>query len=843
MTIGKKTKYYIFSAVIVLTLYSVVWAVPAPKGSSILYDRYFDSATTSESEKTTDVLTFPPDTGNKVDVPQPNTNPLDESGKDSPFTLQNPPGVGTTIEYDPETNTYNFQYMTGSTPYGPGANMDINEFIDYDLRKETANYWKEKGVGYKGGGNRRGGGGIIPQLKIGGDVFESIFGSNVIDIRPSGSAELIFGVIHRTDQNPNIPVKQRRRTNFNFDQNIQLNLLAKIGDKIEFNLNYNTEANFDFETEKIKLKYEGKEDDIIQLLEFGNVSLPLNSSLITGSQSLFGIKTQLKFGNLTVTAVASEQTSETKTITVTGGAQTNEFYFKADEYEENKHYFIGQYFRDHYNKYLETLPLVGSPIVITKIEVWRTTIGAATTENRNIVAFTDLGEAHPQFQGFQYVGGNMPDNGINNLTSVVDSSLIRDISTIYGNMRSLGLTSGIDYEKVESARLLSSSEYTFNSKLGFISLNSALGPDQVLAVAFQYTVIGDNKVYQVGEFSNEVSAPSCLRVKLLKSTTLDTKSTLWKLMMKNVYSLSAYQISPDKFRLNVLYKGDEAGIANGFFDEGAQKGIPLIRLMGLDRLNQQMDPFPDGIFDFIDGAATTGGTINAANGRVYFPKIEPFGKDLQEVLTDPVLAAKYAFDSLYTTTKTIAQQFTDKNKYYIEGSYKSSYGSEYSLNAMNVPEGSVKVTAGGIPLIENIDYTVNYSMGSISILNEGILNSGTPISITVEDNASYAAQKRRMFGANLDYQFSKNFNIGATILNLRERPITQKVNYGDEPINNVIWGMNFAYKSKVPFITKLVDFLPFHSTTAESNFSADGEFAHFIPGHSRAIGKVGITYI
>ena len=419
---------------------------------------------------------------------------------------------------------------------------------------------------------------------------------------------LKFGFKYIQTDNYSIPVKQRRTPSFLFDQDIQLNLIAKIGDKIEFNLNYTTdELTMDNNMDKIKLKYAGKEDDILQLIEFGNVTLPLNSTLITGSQSLFGIKTQLKFGNLMVTAVASKKQSTSETMTITGGAEENDFYFRADEYEENRHFFLGQFFYDHYNEYLSTLPLVGSPIVITKIEVWRTTVGAATTNNRNIVAFTDLGEADPEFSALSYnpmySGGQYPDDRINNLNAIVDTSMIRNIANVSNNMQSLGLKAGVNYEKVESARLLSPSEYTFNSKLGFISLNSALTSDQVLAVAFQYTVIGDTTVYQVGEFSNEVSAPNSIRVKLLKSSTLNTKSPLWKLMMKNVYNLSAYQVSSEKFRLNVLYTGDADGIANGFFTKGRNKGIAIIKLMGLDRLNQQQDPNPDGIFDFLDGVS------------------------------------------------------------------------------------------------------------------------------------------------------------------------------------------------------------------------------------------------
>ena len=868
MTNIHKRTYRFITAMAVFALYSIVWAIPVPKSHYFpAYSDEFEQEQMSTNtpvaddielpyaeDLTIEIPVFPPDTGDKpiIDVPQPDNNPLNENTPSSPFLLNNPSGIGTNIEYNPITNSYDFQYMTGNTPFGPASSMDIKEYINYDLRHSIKNYWKNRGAKYAGGPNARGSG-LIPQIKVGGEIFESIFGSNIIDIRLSGSAELIFGIIHQKNKNPNLPVKQRKRTDFNFDENIQLNLSAKIGDKIEFNLNYNTEATFDWEGEELKLKYEGKEDDIIQLIEFGNINMPLNSTLITGSQTLFGAKTALKFGNLTVTALASEKQSESKSITISGGAQKNEFYFRADEYDENKHFFLGQFFRDHYNQYLETLPLVSSPIVITKIEVWRTTIGAATNENRNIIAFTDLGESSPAMSSIQHnynIHNDYPDNGINNLivgnnnaNAYLDSSQLRSISSVSNYLRTKGLVSGTDFEKIESARLLNSSEYTFNSKLGFISLNTALSSDQVLAVAFQYTVIGDDHVYQVGEFSNEVASPDCIRVKLLKSTNLNTKSPLWKLMMKNVYSLNAYQVAEKDFRLNVLYTGDDEGIANGFFNKGSQKGIPLIRLLGLDRLNQQKDPSPDGIFDFIDGAANNGGTISANNGKIYFPTVEPFGKDLRAVLTEPDIAEKYAFDSLYTMTKTMAQQFTSKNKYYIEGYYSSSYGSEFSLNTFNVPEGSVKVVAGGLTLTENVDYTVNYSMGTVSITNEGVLNSGTPITITMEDKNNFAVTKQRMLGATLDYRFSDNFNIGAVIMNLFEKPYTQKVNYGNEPINNLVWGMNLSYRTKLPFLTKFVDLLPLHSTTTESNFNIDAEFAHFVPGHSKAIGKEGTTYI
>ncbi|NTW23772.1 MAG: cell surface protein SprA, partial [Lentimicrobium sp.] len=641
---------------------------------------------------------------------------------------------------------------------------------------------------------------------------------------------------------------QRRTTNFDFQQRIQMSVMAKIGDKIEFNTNYNTEATFDFE-QKLKLKYEGKEDEIIKLIEAGDVTFPLNSTLITGSQSLFGLKTQLQFGKATVTGVFSQQKSETSTITVQGGAQTSEFSVKALDYEDNKHFFLAQSFADNYDNALSQLPIVNSNINITKIEVWLTNIGPAVTDNRNIVAFMDLAEKDPYNQSIiPNPAQRYPDNSANDLLTKFDTAIIRDINNVtdYLTGPPFGYMSGIDYEKVENARKLNSSEYTFNSKLGFISLNSTMNPDQVLAVAYQYTVIGQDSIFQVGEFSDEgIRPPSCLMVKLLKSTALNTKIPIWNLMMKNVYNIGAFQLNSEDFILNILYSGNENTVPTGYFTEGPEgvKGVPLIRVFNFDNLDVQQNPPHDGLFDFIDNAARQGGTIQSSNGRVFFTVREPFGSYLRTKLNDDQLANKYCYDSLYTLTKSGAQQYPDKNRYLIEGMYKSSGGSEISLNALNVPQGSVRVTAGGIPLTENVDYTVDYTLGRVKIINEGILNSGTPVSISLENNANFNLQTQTMMGMHVDYKVNKDLLIGATLLNLHERPLTQKTNFGQEPISNTMWGMDFSYQTESMFLTKLVDKLPFYSTKVPSRIQFNGEFAHFIPGHSKAIGETGTSYI
>ncbi len=810
------------------------------------------SSAARKSDANIFLLSPPPDgteTGDTINLIYPfqeNSNVLDPSSQ-SPIFLKPPSNILSGVEYDLENNEYIIKENLGEMDYRMPYTMSLDEYLKYDLDRSIQRYWGERS---KAAGANAKGDGIIPQIYVGSAAFEKIFGSNAIDIRPQGSVELTFGVLSNDRSDLSLSERQRNVTNFDFQQNIQMSVLAKIGDNIEFQTNYKTEATFEFEN-KLDLKYEGKEDEIIQLIEAGNVTLPLNSTLIQGSQALFGVKTQLKFGRTTVTTVYSEQKSESSNITVEDGAQTKHFSLNSDQYEENKHYLLAQYFKNNYDIALATLPIVRSNINITKIEVWVTNIGAAGTENRNIIAFQDMGEIRPYNSTIppktsiypdRYLSNDLMDMLMANETAARDINAVNNLLTgpkFYFN-------SGTDFVKVENARRLKATEYTFNSKLGFISLNARLNSQQTLAVAYRYNVIGDaSTIFQVGEFSDEgIDSPKVLMVKLLKSTSIDTKVPLWDLMMKNVYAIGAYQVQRENFIMNILYSGNDNGVSTAYLtNAGIVSGMPLIRVLNFDNLDPQLNPPYDGIFDYIDNAATQGGTIQGSNGRIYFTCLQPFGNYLRAKIGDPELADRYAYDSLYTLTKNSAQQYPEKNKFLLEGFYKSSSGSEIPLNALNVPRGSVQVTAGGVKLIENKDYTVDYAAGSVKIINEGVLNSGTPINISMESQSLFNIQTKRLMGTHVDYRVNEDFNIGGTILNLTERPLTQKVNYGDEPISNTIWGMDFAYQTQSKLITKMVNLLPLISTKEESKVTMDGEFAHFIPGYSKGIGKSGTSYI
>ncbi len=792
----------------------------------------------------TEVL--PPDTP-EIDLPYPFEDGIGGPGGNNSggLFMNNPSNVKSGFEYDPETGTYNYYEKIGDTYFKYPTYMDFDEYIDYDSEKSLQDYWKQKSAAEDINQTK----GFRPELTVKGEAFDRIFGGNKIDIRPQGSAQLSFGINRSTRDNPALPSNQRSTTTFDFNQQIQLNVIGNIGEKLKVSMSYNTEATFDFENQ-MKIEYTGYEDEIIQKIEAGNVSLPLRGQLITGSQTLFGIKTELKFGRMTVTSVLSQERGERKEINIQGGAQVQKFEKEGSDYEENKHFFLSHFFRDNYEQSLSTPPIITSRANITKVEIWVSNINQSTQNTKNIIGFADLGEIDPT----KYHGGpvtptvgaiNVYNNANDLYKNIADTSgaSLYNVPNIRGfvnasqELTAQGYVNGIDFEKYEQARLLQPSEYTLNSQLGYISLNSALNLDNILAVAFQYTM--DGQVYQVGEFSTDgVAGQDALYVKLLKGTTINTQLPTWDLMMKNVYSLGAFNISPSDFYLDIFYSNPATGVEIPFIPEGEVNGLPLVSVMNLDRLNMNNQASPDGVFDYINGI-----TINSNNGRIYFPVLEPFGSHLRSKFSNQAVADKFAFDSLYVTPQTLAEQDVKKNRYTIRGQYSSSTTSDISLNAMNIPEGSVRVTAGGAALTENVDYTVDYNLGRVKIINEGVLQSGTPIKISLESQSLFNIQTKTLMGSRFDYKISDDFNLGGTIIKLSERPLTRKINIGDEPINNTVVGFDLTYKKDLPFLTRWADKLPIYSTKEKSTITIEGEVAKLFPGNPGAIGKDGTAYL
>ncbi|HEX4886860.1 MAG TPA: cell surface protein SprA [Luteibaculaceae bacterium] len=791
-------------------------------------------------------------------LPYPVKDGLDprEDGKGA-IDLDDPNNISSDVEFDPATGKYTVSKKIGDRYYRYPMSFTLEEYTKYDMDRAIRDYWRSKIAADKNAADsKQQANKPLFGFAIESPSFDRIFGGNTIDIRPQGSAEVTFGVNSSRTDNPALGERQRRFTNMDFKQRMQVNVLGSVGEKLKITTNYNTEATFDFENQ-VKLEYTGFEDEIIKKIEFGNVSMPINSSLISGSQTLFGAKAQLQFGRLTSTTVFSSQRGKKSEIDVAGGAQTSNFEIKADEYEANKHYFLAHYFRDQYDVAMSSLPNVNSGVNITRIEVWVTNMTNATDETRNFIAFSDLGEDQIHFTDptglspapvDQQPNNALPDNGQNTLFTIMSGNpSVVGFSGATQTLQNFGYQAAVHYEKIESARKLPETAYTVNPRLGFISLNQqALNADEVLAVAFEYTLNG--KTYQVGQFSTDgIAPPNALILKLLKPTITNPRIPIWDLMMKNVYSMNAFQVNRDQFLLNVFYNNPSNGVDINYLPVNGLDKTPLIQVLNSDRLDPNNQALPDGVFDFVDNASTQGGTINSANGRIFLPTVEPFGghlrKKMQEAQVAQNIIDQIVYQELYDSTKIAAIQKPELNRFKLKGSFKSASGSEIMLNAINIPQGSVSVTAGGVRLVENTDYTVDYNLGRVKIINQGLLESQTPIKVSLESNSLFSVQQKTFIGQRFDYRVNKDFNLGATVINLSERPITPKVNFNEEPINNTMFGFDGNYSTEAPALTRMIDRLPFIETKEPSSINISGEYARLVPGHSKAIGEAGNSYL
>lgn len=812
--------------------------------------------------------------------------------------LNNPPSIVEAYTYDPVTDRYVYTNSVDGFNINYPIILTPKEYQELVMRESMRDYFKKKSdaIDGKKEGSEDAKKDLLPRYYIRSGLFETIFGSNTIDVKPTGSVEIDLGMRHTKQDNPAFSPRNRSTTTFDFDQRISMGLQGKVGTRLNVNANYDTESTFAFQN-LIKLEYAPTEDDIIQKIEVGNVSMPLNSSLIRGAQSLFGVKAQLQFGKTTVTGVFSEQKSQTKTVTAQGGGTVQDFEMFALDYDADRHFFLSQYFRNKYDAALRQYPFIDSRVQITRVEVWITNRQnrVTTTNNnvRNIVALQDLGEAQITGLSDSEIISNTSnvvfapsslDNPVDNSNNNFDPEKIgepgsllkqevREIATLY-NAFNFAANEGQDYSKLENARKLLPNEFTFHPQLGYISLQQKLANDEVLAVAYQYT-IGD-EVYQVGEFGNDgVSAtevgpidtttgqPSSvtnqtLIVKMLKSSLTNVNDPIWNLMMKNIYQIpGAYQLEQEDFRFNILYT-DPSPLnyitpvigtnfpANPSADNKVAE-TPLLKVFNVDKLNYNNDPQAggDGFFDFLQGL-----TVDTQNGRLIFTTVEPFGKLLFEKLrlsaTEDYKEAgdltstfndnqkKYVFRNLYRKSQAAALQESDKNKFQLRGKFKSTGGDGIPIGAFNVPKGSVVVTAGGRVLQEGIDYSVNYQAGRVQILDPSLQASNTPIQVSVENNSVFGQQTRRFMGVNVEHKFSDKFVLGATYLKMSERPLTQKSSYGQESVNNTIFGVNTNFSTEVPFLTRFANKLPNIDTDVPSNVSVRGEVAFLKPGTPKA---------
>lgn len=789
----------------------------------------------------TPTYSYSPSDTTKVEAPPTVPRSYKDIERENPFDLRTPSVLESEFVYDPKQNLYFFTTKLNGRVIGTPIAYTPQQYYDFIKRKENRDYFvkKERESGKEDEQKR------FNPFDFGFELgpAEKIFGPGGVKVRTQGSAEIELGVKSNATDNPSMPQHARQHTFFNFDEKIQANLNATVGSKLNFNLNYNTESTFDFDNKRVNLAYEGEEDDIIKLIEAGNVSLQPRNSLIRGGASLFGVQTKLQFGKLDVNMVVSRQEAETKHVSSEGGVQTEPFEISANQYDENRHFFLAHYFYEHYDEALATLPFISSGVTINRVEVWVTNKRGQFESARNILAFSDLAEpTHIHNNSWTATGatGGLPDNRANSLYTTIRSQAgLRQIEQVADLLQGQ-MKPGSEYEKLESARRLSETEYTLNSQLGYITLHSRVGNDEIVAVAFEYSYQG--KVYRVGEFAADLTEgeTQTLFVKLLKGTTLTPEVPYWKLAMRNVYSLGANvrDLSKENFRLDVLFRSDSTGVALPYFTTTNIKGEVLLNVLGMDRLDNREEPYSDGVFDYVEGF-----TVNSRLGLVYFSTVEPFGKTLASKITDPIQAQEYSYPELYEMTAVAARQVAEKDKYILKGEYKASQSGTISLGAIGVTPGSVRVTAGGVQLTENVDYTVNYGMGTVTIINEAILNSGTRVDVSLENKGFALLQRKTMLGLDLNYHFTPRILLGGTMMYLSEMPLTTKTAVGNESLRNFLWGLNFNMDIESQRLTNLLDYIPFLNLTKPSQIKLNAEFAHLVPGHYESKFVKGYSYL
>ncbi len=782
--------------------------------------------------------------------------PSDSTIVRTEYSLPNP--IKYEAFYDVQSGMYILYPKIGNMVVGSPVSMSSEEYYQYILNNQLAEYYKEKSSIYNLGNKKDEKDavkkGLLPSIRIKNKLFESIFGGNKIELIPQGFASFDLGILYQSIDNPLILPQNRTSFTIDIQQRIQLGLLGKVGENLQLKANYDTQSGFAFEnrlnlvwqakgtwkdlqSKGLEDKTTGGEDKIIKRIEFGNVNMPLSTSLIRGSESLFGLKTEFQLGKTTGTLVFSQQQGEARTIVAQGGGMMNTFKLNAIDYEDNQHYFLGHYFLNNYDRSLLNYPQINSRISITRIEAWVLDQGSGNLQDqKGILGIRDLGEG---------VSG-YPDNSQNNLYQGITGlgNAIRDVNTAYNAINGQTFpnasgspelyTDGEQFIFNRKARKLSTNEFTYHSQLGYLSLNQRLNDNQLLAVAFSYTLNGDNKVYKVGEFSEE--SPVLITKVLKPNTMVRTTSPMWDLMMKNIYSLNTNAVSSENFLLNVYYRDPQSGGKVNYLPATVNNPTTivnpnLLKLFNWDRLNSNNDlqqgggETGDGIFDFVPNI-----TIDPENGKLIFTKAKPFGAYMQEVLgsNDP----KFVYNDLYDQQKQVASQSNLALRYTMEGRYKGSQGSGISLGAINVPQGSVKVTANGVQLTEGIDYTVDYMLGTVNIINESIKQSGQAINISMENQMVFNTQRKRFLGLNLERKFNEHLTIGGTVVNYAETPLTQKVNFGQEAVNNTMFGFNVLYNNELPFLTRLTDKIPLINTEAPSNLSFTAEAAYLLPGQN-----------
>lgn len=715
------------------------------------------------------------------------------------------------------TGTYRSQRLLFQMPIGLPHVMSFEEYSQRSKEQAKHENWNQL-IQEQQTEEQEGRGLLDFNLDIPGadeSAFTTIFGKPEVNLSINGTANMNVGASIQTIENPEIPEDQRTQVDPTFEQNLKLNIQGTIGDKLSIQTDWDTERDFDF-MNRLNIVYEGYEDEILQRLELGNVSMQTGNSLIRGGNALFGVKSVAQIGSLKLTSVLSQQEGEGQTETISGGAQEQQISIRPGDYESDRHFFLDFFTRQQFEDNVSDPQQQGQALQLIEVDVWVLRESSQSQEGeRQAIALGDLGVIQNQDSTFA-----PPDE---ELDSFDDDTLdqYRDPS------RGVSASDfGVDpstFVEGYFVPLQEGTDYELNHNLGYLSLKENLGSRQALAVSFKYRDAQTGETISVGDVSPGGS--NRIFLKLIRPQTVTTSNFLWDLMMKNVYSMGAQNLTPDGLDLDVKF-------TEGNVPSSSLPGRETILLqdLGLDRVDQQGALNPDNKIDFSTMV------LDPGTGKLIFPYLQPFGSRVGELLEETGLSDEeideVIFSKLYSEKKVNANQSSKNNFYLIEGTSKGSTSDSYSLG-YSLVEGSVKVFANGRELQEGTDYAVDYSIGSITILNDQYLRKGQEIKIEYENNQLTEIGQKNFTGLRAEYQFTDNITLGSTYFKFKEKPLQDKIRIGDEPVNNSIAGVDADAYFDAPWLTRLIDQVPLLQTKEQSSISLSGEFAQLRPGVSQ----------
>jgi cell surface protein SprA len=701
-----------------------------------------------------------------------------------------------TVKVDSTGKFVEFRETNGGQETKILLKIPIDEYLDLMIKTKRRESWEDLAYQYELKDTKRGLGELIKdftdfEIPLPSVGVLTIFGPPKISLKIGGAVDIHGAWRNETTEGVTASNLGNSRNEPDFKQQVQINVNGTIGDKLNITADWNTERTFEYENQ-LKIKYTGYEDEIIQSIEGGNVSLQ-TSPLVGGSEALFGVKAQLKLGPLNLTALASQKKGEIKEVAVSGGSTSQTFQLRAYDYSKN-HYFLHSDYADTTNLnlfkkyYGQAVPEIISSFRVVDIQVWKSiqTIVGNRSRERYANAYINI---DPKQANQTY-----PD------------SLYSEINPISGQSatgRFVLLTNGDDY--------------ILHPETGFISFKTQINDNDIIAVAFrQENGPGPTDDLFYGDFitANDTNIVQKIVLKMVKPAYLQpTKdfADAWKLQLKNIYPVGGRNIKQEGFDFQIKRETEGQEPATNI------NSIRFLTAFGLDLYDASItNTNPDNFFDWRPNI-----TILPATGEIIFPTLQPFGRNLPADLPSDM-----SYNEVYDTSQTFARQVPIKDKWLLAGKYSGDVSSVYQLG-FNIVENSVKVLLNGRQLSSGADYIVDYNIGQLTIRNDAALVPGADLKISYEQNDLFQLASKTLLGLRGLFDFSTKTKLGFSILNLNQQTLSQKVRIGEEPLNNTIYGVDFTTGIDLPFITKGLDKII--STKEMSSFSVNGEYAYIKP--------------